>query len=52
MSDAHEPTVEEINAELARSKLEADVRMKALQEKLEVAKRFEEEKARNEITSG
>jgi hypothetical protein len=46
MSDTHEPTVEEINAELARSKLEADTRMKALQEKLEVAKHVEGEKAR------
>jgi hypothetical protein len=46
MSDTHEPTVEEINAELARSKLEVDARMKALQEKLEVAKHIEEEKAR------
>jgi hypothetical protein len=46
MSDTHEPTVEEINAELAKSRLEADARMKALQEKLEVAKRAEQEKAR------
>jgi hypothetical protein len=46
MSDTHEPTVEEINAELAKSKLEADARMKKLQERLEVAKCAEEEKAR------
>jgi hypothetical protein len=38
MSDEHEPTVEEINVELAKSRLEADARMKKLQEKLEVAK--------------
>jgi hypothetical protein len=46
MSNTHEPTVEEINAELAKSRLEVDVRMKALQERLEVAKRAEQEKAR------
>jgi hypothetical protein len=46
MSDTHKPTVEEINAELARLKMEADARMKAWQEKLEVAKCVEEEKAR------
>jgi hypothetical protein len=42
------PRVEEINAELAKSRLEADTRMKALQEKLEVAKRAVQEKARKE----
>jgi hypothetical protein len=46
MSNTHEPTVEEINAELAKSRLEADARMKTLQEKLEVAKQAEQEKAR------
>jgi hypothetical protein len=33
MSDTHEPTVEEINAELVKLRLEADAGMKALQEK-------------------
>jgi dTMP kinase len=46
MSNTHESMVEEINAELAKSRLEADARMKALQERLEVAKHFEQEKVR------
>ena len=46
MSDTNEPTVEEINAELEKSRLEMEAKVKALQERLQVAQRAEEEKAR------
>jgi hypothetical protein len=37
MSNIHEPTIEEINVELARSRLEMEARMQALQEQLQAA---------------
>jgi hypothetical protein len=49
MSDAHEPTIEDINAELMRSKLEMEEKLRALEEKLQVTqecKVAEEEEAR------
>jgi HD-GYP domain-containing protein (c-di-GMP phosphodiesterase class II) len=47
MSNAHEPTVEDLNVELTRLNLEMETKMKALQEKLQVVQeRAEEEKAR------
>jgi hypothetical protein len=46
MSDAHEPTVEDLNAELAKSKREMEAKLEAIQERLLVAQRAEEEKAR------
>jgi hypothetical protein len=44
MSDTYEPTVEELNAELAKSKLEMEAKMNALQEKLQSAQKVAEEK--------
>jgi hypothetical protein len=49
MSDTYKPTVEELNAELAKSKLEMEAKMNTLQEKLQPApecKEAEEEAAR------
>jgi hypothetical protein len=49
MSDTHKPTVEDLNAELAQSKLEMEEKMRALEERLQVAQECEaaeEEKVR------
>jgi hypothetical protein len=46
MSDIHESMIEDLNTELLKSKMEMEAKVKALEEKMRVAQRAEEEKVR------